>query len=66
MKLSRFKIILRDRFGMPLRFRLTVWADSSVSAFRLFHSQSTALGRRMADSCENRDPRKEDAYALAR
>jgi hypothetical protein len=66
MKPRRFPITLRDRFGMPARFNLTVWADSGVSAFRLFHSQSTALGRRLAKSTPVHYTKKEDAYALAR
>lgn len=66
MKPRRFPLTLRDRFGMPVTFRLTVWADSGLSAFRLFHSQSTALGRRLAESAAIRGHGKEDAYALAR
>jgi len=66
MKPRRFPLTLRDRFGMPVTFNLTVWADSALSGFRLFHSQSTALGRRLAVSAPIRDLGKEDVYALAR
>lgn len=66
MKPRHFSLTLRDRFGMPVTFKLTVWTDSGLSAFRLFHSQTTALGRRLAVSASIRDLGKEDAYALAR
>lgn len=66
MKPRRFPLTLRDRFGMPVTFEMTVWADSGLSAFRLFHSQSTALGRRLAVSLPVSYQGKEDAYALAR
>ena len=64
MKPRRFRLTLRDRFGMPLNLRLTVWADSGDAAFRLFNSQSAELGRRWAESAHHSE--KEDAYALAR
>lgn len=66
MKLRRFPLTLRDRFGMPARIKLTVWADSGLSAFRLFHSQASELGRRLVDSAPAHYAGKEDAYALAR